>query len=138
MWSWAWRAECGWAPRCSGLQEGGPPGHSHVSPRLTLAFGFPSGVYCVIPMYLPFSKALFLSVPWWSGRLRTQSCHCCGSGPCCGAGLMPGPETSPSYWHGQQKRRKGEKKKKGKLKNKAILLKQNQAGGITLVDFKLF
>lgn len=37
--------------------------------------------------------------PWWPSRLRTQHCHCYGSGYCRGSGWIPCPGTSACCGH---------------------------------------
>ena len=50
-------------------------------------------------MHLKVAKG----APWWLSGLRTQHCHCCGSGYCCGVGLIPGLATSTCYGCGQER-----------------------------------
>ena len=50
-------------------------------------------------------KGLLLKIykrgaPWWLSGLRTQSCHCCGTGS------TPGPGTSTGHGTGQKKKKK--------------------------------
>ena len=59
--------------------------------------------------FMSKSAFLFLARKGWAWnslvawQLRTQGCHCCGSGDCCGAGLIPDPGTSKCHGCGQKK-----------------------------------
>ena len=60
-----------------------------------------------------------MGVPLWLSRLKTQHCHCCGSGCCCGESSIPGPGERPHAMGASKKQRKKKKERNMKVQDKS-------------------